>query len=297
VDSLTAEVVDGLRESEVQSILLRGPAIARWLYEDETLRPYGDLDLLVAHRDLARAEKVIQALGFRELTVEGVLAHDRPTYAHTWVRAGDRAAIDLHYTLLGVRLPVDEVWGAFAGETEVMPIGGTTVYILDPAGRAVVVTLHAAQHGVQTDQPLDDLARALERLPAQVWDAASSLAARLEATAAFATGLRLLPAGDAVARRLGLPSERSIETTLRATTPPPMALGFEWLAQTSGGRARAALVAGKLFPSVTFMRAWSPLANRGPAGLALAYVWRPIWLALHAGPAFLAWRRARRRVE
>jgi Uncharacterised nucleotidyltransferase len=294
LDAVTAEVVGALRDARVDSILLRGPAIARWLYDDETSRAYVDVDLLVAHADLARAEAVVSRLGFSDLTVEGVLADDRPTHAHTWARRRDGAAVDLHYTLLGARVEADRAWAVLAGETETLAVNGTTVDILRTPGRAVVVALHAAQHGVDMRQPLDDLARALALLPDRVWDDAAVLAARLEATLAFATGLRLLPPGQRVASRLELPVDRSVETALRASTPPPTALGFDWLARTPGVNMKMRLLARKVVPDATFMRAWSPLARRGRAGLIGAYVWRLLWLARHAGPGFLAWRRARR---
>jgi Uncharacterised nucleotidyltransferase len=294
LDAVTAEVVGALREDRVDSILLRGPAIARWLYDDETSRGYVDVDLLVPHADLARAEAVLSGLGFSDLTVEGVLADDRPTHAHTWARRRDGAAVDLHYTVLGVGVEPNRAWALLSGETETLSVTGTTLGILSTPARVVVVTLHAAQHGVAVGKPLDDLARALELLPDRVWADAAVLATRLEATPAFATGLRLLPAGEAIASRLGLPVTRSVETTLRASTPPPTALGFDWLARTPGLKSKARLLARKVAPDAAFMRAWSPLARRGRAGLIGAYAWRLLWLARHAGPGFLAWRRARK---
>lgn len=293
VDLVTAEVVTALQEAGVDSILLRGPAIARWLYDDETSRSYIDADLLVAHAEVAQAEEVLSQLGFSDNTVEGVLVDDRPTHAHTWARARG-VAVDLHYTLVGVGISPEKAWEILGEETETISVGGIAVEILRPPARAVVVALHAAQHGVQVGKPLDDLVRALDLLPDEAWAAASSLAGELEATTAFATGLSLLPPGAEVARRLGLPSERSPEMALRAGTPPPMALGFDWLTRTPGLRAKSRLVARKLAPDAAFMRAWSPLARRGRPGLAAAYLWRALWLAWHAGPGFLAWQRARR---
>jgi hypothetical protein len=181
-----------------------------------------------------------------------------------------------------------------AAETETISVGGASVAILDAPGRALVVALHAAHHGVHVEKPLDDLARALELLPAPAWEAASALAARLDAMPAFSTGLRLLPRGCEVASRLELPVDRSTETILRASSPPPMALGFDWLAATPGLRAKARLVARKIVPDAAFMRAWSPLARRGRAGLVAACGWRLVWLAWHAAPGLRAWRRARK---
>jgi hypothetical protein len=295
VDAVTAEAVEALRKVDVETILLRGPAIARWLYDDETSRSYVDSDLLVPHHELAQAERTLAARGFVDLTVEGVLAGDRPTHARVWLRESDGAAVDLHYTVLGVGVPPDAVWTILHGkQTETIRVGGVDVEILRAPGRAVVVALHAAQHGARAGKTLDDLVRALELLPNEVWTAASALAGRLRATEAFAIGLRLVPPGKELADRLGLPKGGSTEVVLRASTPPPTALGFDWLAGTPGLAAKARLVARKIAPDAAFMRAWSPLARRGGPGLAAAYVWRVLWLARHAGPGLRAWLRARR---
>ena len=293
-DAVAVEIALALRAERINPILLRGPAIARRLYGDAAVRTYIDVDLMVSQEDLSRAEEVLSRLGFADHTLEGVIVGDRPTHAHTWVRLSDGAALDLHYTLLGADAPADEVWRVLREHVEQMTVHDSAVTVLDPAALAVVVALHAAQHGTSVEQPRDDLARALELLPAPVWEAASALAARLDATAAFATGLRLLPPGEELASRLGLPVKGSTETVLRASTPPPTALGFDWLARTPGIRAKAALGARKIAPDAAFMRAWSPLARRGRLGLGAAYVWRIFWLVRHAGPGFIAWKRARR---
>jgi hypothetical protein len=292
-DLVTAEVLGALGEAGVRAMLVRGPAIARWLYDDEGARSYGDVDLLVAPDDVSRAEQVLAELGFTDQTVEGLLSEDRPTHAHPWGRERDGASVDLHSTLVGIGAK-GGVWDTFAGhETDSIEVAGTRVEIPAPAGRALVVALHAAQHGSRVEKPLVDLQRALARVGDPVWDDAASLARRLDATDAFAAGLRLLPEGRALARRLGLPEWSSTETVLRATTPPATALGFEWIARAPGVGPKLRLARSKLAPSAAFMRAWSPLARRGRIGLGAAYVWRVAWLAWNAPRGFRAWRRAR----
>jgi hypothetical protein len=77
-----------------------------------------------------------------------------------------------------------------------------------------------------------------------------------------------------------------------------MALGFDWLDQTPGMTSKLRLAWGKVVPDADFMRVWSPLARGGSrTGLALAYLWRPVWLLLHAGPGYRAWRAARGEAE
>jgi hypothetical protein len=47
-------------------------------------------------------------------------------------------------------------------------------------------------------------------------------------------------------------------------------------------------------PTPAFMRHWFPQARRGPLGMVLAYLWRPLWLVLRLPPSAIAWLRAHR---
>lgn len=296
LDLAAAEVRTALGEAGVSCIVVRGPSLTRWLYPAGRGRNYLDVDLLVAPDCFARAERTLEALGFAHVASMMQRSDDRPVHARTWHREADSAVLDLHRTIIGTRVPDAVVWDVMRGETEAIDVGGKELEGLSAAATALVVALHAAQHGGRSPQPLDDLRRALERLPRAAWEEASRLAGRLDATESLGVGLRLLPAGGSLADALGLPTTVTPESMLRADTPPPTALGFEWLTHVPGPRAKACLVAGKLVPDVEFMRAWSPLA-RHPAGLVLAYLWRPLWLAWHAPRGFVAWARARRRAR
>lgn len=297
LDLAAAEVGRAFGEAGVRGIVVRGPSLTRWLYPAGRGRNYLDVDLLVASDCFARAERTLEALGFAHVASMMQRADDRPVHARTWHREADSAVVDLHRTIIGARVPDAIVWDIMRGETEPIDVGGRELDGLSAGAMALVVALHAAQHGSRSPQPLDDLRRALERLPRAAWEEASRLAGRLDATESFGIGLRLLPTGGSLADSLGLPTTLTPETVLRAGTPPPTALGFEWLTHVPGIRPKARLLAGKLAPDAEFMRAWSPLARRGGAGLALAYLWRPLWLAWHAPRGFLIWTRARRRAR
>ena len=53
---MTAEVVTALRDAEIESLLLKGPATVRWLYADDpSARLYTDVDLLVPPAAFAAA--------------------------------------------------------------------------------------------------------------------------------------------------------------------------------------------------------------------------------------------------
>src|SRR6266571_2714839 len=71
-DATTCEVTTALRAARIRSILLKGPTIARWLYEQVSMRPYVDSDLMVADRDVCTAEEVLAGLGFEHAPLDDI---------------------------------------------------------------------------------------------------------------------------------------------------------------------------------------------------------------------------------
>ena len=296
LDAGTAEVLRGFERVGVEALLLKGPAIARWLYAEGEPRTYVDCDLLVAPTDVVAAEKVLASLGFaREFDDRGMPSWWRE-HAAAWAREGDGITVDLHRTLPGVGVDADSAWRVLSGETDVVSVAGRSVPTLALPGRALHVALHAAQHGPAWARPMADLDRALAAGDDELWLKAAALAAELDAGDAFAAGLRLAPAGTRLSVRLALPPVRSVDAELRAASPPPLALGFEQLARAGGMRARAEIVWRKLVPPADFMRHWDSGAADSLVGLLRAYVRRPLWILRRAPRGLEAWWRVRRSV-
>jgi hypothetical protein len=293
LDTVTAEVVRAFGAAGVPSILLKGPTLSRWLYDDGA-RPYVDIDLLVPPRARVAAERVLRSLGFGPGAFE-LIKGDYPRHASVF-RRHDGATLDLHRTLVGVGVDDDRVWEELSARTEPMTVGGEEVDVPSPVGRAFVVAIHAAKDGGRVPKVRRDLERALVQVDGETWREAARLAAALGAEAAFGAGLRLVPQGAELARRLGLPMAVTPEIAIRRGGAPPLATGLDWLVATRGVSASRKLrvVVRKVFPPPAYLREWAPLARRGRVGLALAYVWRPVWLARHALPAGRAVLRAHR---
>lgn len=293
-DRLTAELSAEFAAAGVPSIVLKGPALATWLYRGIGVRPYGDTDLLVPPFAWDTAIETLMRLGYRDGLA--ALAHPRmeSITSHPWAKRGHE--VDLHCTLWGLQVAPERVWEILSSMTVPLAIGGSELPVLAPAPRAMHVALHAAQHGYDEGRPIVDLELALEQLPLELWEEAGLVARDLDALGGFATGLRLVPAGRAVAAQLGIADQASVDALLRVEHVP-LAQGFEELANTPGMRGKLRVLRGELLPNADFMRWWSPLARRGRIGLALAYLWRPLYLTLRTGPGLAAWRRARRRAQ
>jgi hypothetical protein len=290
VDGWTGEAVDALERAGVPSLLLKGPAISRWLYDHGEERGYIDADLLVPPDARPAAEAELARLGYelrdpegeRELYISG-------PHAQTWIRRSDEATIDLHHLLPGLLGGSDIAWPVLWERASAMSVGGVDVPVLDVPARALMVAIHAAHHGPEIATPIEDLRRAFERMPLRVWFEAAELAELIMALPQFAEGLELTPQGVEVARRIHLPAS----ARLLELRDDPILYGMERLAAARGFRERATLIRRKAFPSRVFMHWWAPWTRRSILLLQLGYVYRLGWLALWTGPGWRTWRRTR----
>jgi Uncharacterised nucleotidyltransferase len=293
IDGDTVQVLESFARAGIQALVLKGPSIAYWLYANVAERPYFDCDLLVAPGDFDAAERQLRSLGYLPLLDRWGLPSWWYGHAVPWTHPGGRVSVDLHRTLIGVGADHAMAWRVLSAGADEILVGGRRASCLGLPARAMHVALHAAQHGPDT-QPAADLERALTLGDDDLWREAASLAGQLDATEAFVAGLRLNPEGERLATRLALPHVRSVTTELRASTPPPLALGFERLARERTMRGRAEIVWRNLAPNPRSLRASDPEAAGSRRGLVVAYGRRLAWLAGHAPRGFGAWYRVRR---
>src|SRR4051794_38942255 len=296
IDAATAEVLRAFEAVGLRAVLLKGPALAVW-YADDPTRAYLDCDLWVAPADVEATGEVLTRLGFERVVDDRGLPAWWREHGTDWRRDLDGVAVDLHRRLQGLGVDEEMAWQTLSTTIETLVIAGHPTKVLGLPARALYVTLHAAHHGAAWGKSLSHLERALRAVDESTWQEAASLAQRLGATDAFATGLRLLPQGAELAARLSLPKTRSVEVALRASTPPPTALGFEQLARAASPGELLGVIARKAVPPPGFIRHWWPAAARNRGMLALGYLYRPIWLLRRAPRGLRAWLVARRNVR
>jgi hypothetical protein len=290
VDALTAEVVGAFGREGIETLVLKGPVFAKWLYPGE-VRPYVDCDLMVAPDDRARAVGVLGRLGFTEHLpwMPSPLSLDPGGTAFN--RSGG-GMVDLHCQLPGLDGDPDAIWGRFAASAERQVIARVELWVPDRETLLLHVVLHAAHHANQVDgKPLEDLRRALALVEESEWSRALKLACACKGVPAFAAGLQLLPEGDKLARRLGLAEVRSFQHGIRREDNVIAEELYALLFADTGIRRKLVIAASDIFPKPDYMRWWSPLARHGKLGLAFAYLWRMIWIIGQAPAAIhTLWR-------
>ncbi len=292
VDVLTAEVAGAFDREGIETLVLKGPVLAKWLYPGE-VRPYVDCDLMVAPGNKARAVGVLEHLGFVAYCPWMPSPACVDPGGTPFSRGG--GMVDLHCQLQGLDGHPDAIWRCLAGSAEWQVIDGVELRVPDHDAVLLHVVLHAAQHAYQVDgKPLEDLRRALARVEESKWSSALELARAYRGIPAFAAGLRLLPEGRDLACRLDLDEVRSLRRELRREDNVIAEEFYALLSASVGLRRKLAIVAGDVFPRPDYMRWWSPLARRGKLGLACAYLWRAIWVIGEAPRAIHTLWRVRR---
>jgi hypothetical protein len=293
VDALTAEVAGAFGRQGIETLVLKGPVLAKWLYPGE-VRPYVDCDLMVAPENRARAVRVLERLGFAEhlpwmptpLSLDpGGTAFNRP----------GEGMVDLHCQLPGLDGDPGAIWGRLTGSAEQLVIAGVELRVPDRDAVLLHVALHAAHHANLVDsKPLNDLRRALARVDESQWSSALELARAYRGVPAFAAGLRLVPEGEDLAGRLDLGEVWSLQHEIRREDNVIAEELYALLCADAGIGHKLAIAASDIFPRPDYMRWWSPLARHGNLGLACAYLWRTIWVIAQAPRAIHTLWRVRR---
>jgi hypothetical protein len=298
LDSAAAQAVTAMRARGLRPILLKGPAIERRLYPEGVRRRYDDIDLLVAPAEFEAAGAVLLELRYRLRFPErwlGVRRTELPIHAVEFNRPGRGAAeVDLHWTIHWARVDPELVWSEMSAGTDQMTVAGTELEVLGDAAQAMIVSLHAVQHGHDVPKPLEDLRHALDRLDWPVWSEAAQIARRLDAAEPFAAGLRMAPAGASLAEQLGLTRSEPAEVRLLRDGDTVIALALEQFLAERSWRRRAQIIWAKLLPSPDYIRFCYPIASTGQLGLAFGYLQRVMRLARRTPAALVAWRGARR---
>ena len=296
LDRAAARAVEHLDGAGVRSILLKGAAIANWLYTDGSVRSYRDVDLLVSPADFERATMLLGELGYVPL-LQGAHSSELGPRELDLIGPGN-VLIDLHHGLIGASGAPQHCWEVLAGRSVPMSMGsGRHVPVLDVPARAMHLATHAAQNGPVDAKAIADLERGVAMLSKSVWREAASVAEEIGAQEAFAAGLRLVPGGVVLADDFALTHRMNVELVLRTRSAPQQAIFFERFLATDVTRAKIALLVRQLFPTAANLRLNSAMARRGSWGILCARAIHPFSVASRLGPSLVAWYKARRMAQ
>ncbi len=144
-----AIVIERFKRAGIETLLIKGPALARLAYQDVSLRPFGDLDLVVRPGDVPRAARELDALGF------GSSLYDQEAFTSGFFdaveanfhRGEDQVNIDLHWDLMPPAFALGPSGEAIWKHAGVIDLNGTSIRTLSNEDHMLYLTAHSARHG------------------------------------------------------------------------------------------------------------------------------------------------------
>jgi hypothetical protein len=143
-------ILSSFQCSGIQVIVLKGAALAEMLYPDISLRPFGDIDLLVRERDLEEAENRLLLMGYESTTEERRQGYGRRSREHsTYLKDESHPLyVELHTRLFpfacDLQSEVDGLWARAVAAR----IGGVSSLVLSTEDTVLYLCAHAFRHGL-----------------------------------------------------------------------------------------------------------------------------------------------------
>lgn len=177
VEALAVEIAEILQDAGVTWRLLKGPALAHLDYPDPSIRPFGDVDLLIHPDSWGPALRLLAEAGWRRDVAELGPGFDERYGKGATLTNRDGLELDLHRRLavgrFGVRLPSEAL---FAG-TATVAVGGRSLPALAAPDRLLHACFHAALGGFREFRAHRDVAQLL-LVTAADWEATIRTATR-----------------------------------------------------------------------------------------------------------------------
>jgi hypothetical protein len=144
LEQLLVAAVSALDRAGIQSMVLKGPALAHTIYADASLRSFGDIDLLVPSTSYDAAVGVLREGGARRRFPELRPGFDRRFGKGACLETPQGLELDLHRTFAAGPFGLAVDCDALFTTRSRFPLGGRTFAALDPEARFVHACFHAA---------------------------------------------------------------------------------------------------------------------------------------------------------
>src|SRR6202521_4867583 len=191
---LTAElfrILDRFTSEGIGALVVKGPVLAVQAYGDPAMRAYGDLDLLVRHRDIRRATELMMAAGYEAAVPLSAIDAGKIPGQYLFSQPQLKLLVELHNDLtlryFPRRLPLEDF---FARQIRV-PLDAHEAPALSVVDELVLICVHGAKHFWERLMWIADVAALVSRQVNLDWERAASSAKEVGAERMLHTGLQL----------------------------------------------------------------------------------------------------------
>ena len=186
-----------LKDNGIRTAIFKGAVLAQMAYGEVSLRQAGDIDILIAREDFARARSLLESLGY-EISPHLTDAHLASHLAHhceiPFVRDDWFTVVDLHWGLA----PRSFVFGVEAEDVmsrlQTVALGRKTIETFCDEDMVLYQSMHGAKHLWHRLEWITSLAELIRASPQLDWNTLVQRAEDAHATRMLALGIRLVEA-------------------------------------------------------------------------------------------------------
>src|SRR5260370_6872502 len=170
--SFTAElfrVLEIFRAAGIPAVPYKGPVVAAQAYGDPALRVFSDLDLILRHRDAARACALLVERGFQsEIPLAAVFSGKVPGQ-YLFTREGSRTILELHTERTLRYFPRRMNLEEMLQRLESVPMGGREVLTFSAEDALSLLCVHGSKHFWERLMGIADIAALIQRPRGMNW--------------------------------------------------------------------------------------------------------------------------------
>src|SRR5881296_874460 len=184
-------ILESFASEGIAALVIKGPVLAVRAYANPARRSYGDLDLLVRHRDVRRATELMIAGGFAPAIPLSAIDAGKIPGQYLFSKPDSKLIVELHndrtLRYFPRRLPLEEF---FARQIRVC-VDGHDAPALSVEDELVLICIHGAKHFWERLMWVADVAALISRNPGIDWDRVTSAAREVGAERMLCVGLQL----------------------------------------------------------------------------------------------------------
>ncbi len=263
-------LLQAVRAAGVETMVIKGAALARQVYREPWLRPHGDVDLLVRHASLPRITDTLLTLGYvQDTTIDGTHVMQQAHFGRTDAQ-GVRHAVDVHWRIANPHafahaLDFEELR---ADATRIVSLGGVLAPCVMHA--LLLALVHRAAHHYDNHRLiwLFDIHLLAEQLDAHDWERLVALCLERKLAAVALRGLELTEEAFGaswlrhVPERLAAVAQGNVSAAFLDGIHRQVDVLASDLRALPDTRSRVTLLRQHLFPSQTYMMARYQTSSR-----------------------------------
>jgi len=185
------EILDEFGRSSIEAILVKGPIVSLLAYGDPATRNYGDLDLIVRHRQILEATQCMHRLGYEADVPETAIEAGKLPGEYVFKRAGRPQLIELHteptFRYYPQPMRIEEMYS----RRRVVPLDGRQIPALSVEDEVLLNCIHGGKHFWERLMWIADIALIIARNREISWDQLFRQAEEVGAERMLCVGLQL----------------------------------------------------------------------------------------------------------